>query len=196
VIHIVNSLKPDVVLITGDLADDERFYQKETIQIFNNVNAPVYMSLGNHETYLTLDFNDISSHAKIKILKNEFLDLGEYQLIGIDDGYTSQEIGKILEQLRYDKSKYTILMHHRPVGFKEASKAGVDLMLSGHTHQGQFFPFNFLVGLAWKKSRGRYTIDSTLLYVSPGTGTWGPPLRFGSFNEITFFTLNGKKSFS
>jgi uncharacterized protein len=193
VIRNVNSLSPDVVLITGDLADDQGFYQKEKLQIFNDFQAPVYMSLGNHETYLTLDVETISSQGKIKILQNEVLDFKEFQLIGIDDGYTASEIGDVLEKLKYDKLKFTVLMHHRPVGFNEASKAGVDLMLSGHTHQGQFFPFNFLVGLAWKKSRGLYTIGRTSLYVSPGTGTWGPPLRFGSFNEITLFIVQGKK---
>jgi len=192
VINAVNSLRPDIILITGDLADDVSIYQKEFLPIFNTFKAPVYMSLGNHEMYMGSNIKILSSQVNIRVLKNEVLDLGDYQLIGIDDGYTADEIGKLLSHLKYDKSKYTILMHHRPVGFEEASKEGVDLMLSGHTHQGQFFPFNFLIRLAWKRSRGLYRYGTAFLYVSPGTGTWGPPLRFGSFNEVTLFILKGR----
>jgi predicted MPP superfamily phosphohydrolase len=189
VINAVNSLEPDIVLITGDLADDTSIYQKEYLPIFKKFKAPVYMSLGNHEMYTGHNLKTLASQVNIRVLKNEVLDLGDYQLIGIDDGYTADEIGKLLRTLNYDKSKYTILMHHRPVGLEEASDEGVDLMLSGHTHQGQTFPFNFLIGLVWKRSRGLYHHGNSFLYVSSGTGTWGPPLRFGSFNEVILFTL-------
>lgn len=194
VINAANSLKPDIVLITGDLADDTSLYKKEYLPIFKKFKAPVYMSLGNHEIYTGSDLKTLASQVDIRVLKNEVLYLGDYQLIGIDDGYTADEIGKILRTLNYDKSKYTILMHHRPVGLEEASSEGVDLMLSGHTHQGQTFPFNFLIGIAWKRSRGLYQHSDSFLYVSPGTGTWGPPLRFGSFNEVTLFILKGKSN--
>lgn len=193
VIDAANSLEPDVVLITGDLADDVSIYKKEYLPIFKKIKAPVYMSLGNHEMYIGSNFKTLASHVNIRVLKNEVLDLGDYQLIGIDDGHTADEISKLLSGLKYDKSKYTILMHHRPVGLEEASNSSIDLMLSGHTHHGQLFPFNFLIGLAWKRSRGLYHYGNSFLYVSPGTSTWGPPLRFGSFNEVTLFILKGKK---
>jgi uncharacterized protein len=192
VIHSVNSLNPDIVLITGDFADDISLYQKESLPIFNLFQAPVYMSLGNHEVYSNSNIKTLAAQININVLKNEALQNDGYQIIGIDDGYTPKEIGTILHQIPYDASKFTILLHHRPVGFEEASSAGVDLMLSGHTHHGQVFPFNFLVGLAWKRSRGLYTHGDSFLYVSPGTGTWGPPFRFGSFNEVTLFNLQRK----
>lgn len=193
VINVVNSLKPDVVLITGDFADDVSIYKKEYLPIFKTFKAPVYMSLGNHEMYVSSDFKTLASQVNTRVLKNEVLDLGDYQLIGVDYGHTADEIRKLLSILKYDKSKYTILMHHSPVGLEEASNEGIDLMLSGHTHHGQLFPFNFLIRLAWKRSRGLYKHGNSFLYVSPGTGTWGPSLRFGSFNEVTLFILKGKK---
>jgi len=194
VAHIVNSLNPDIVLITGDFADDVSIYQKESLPIFSLFKAPVFMSLGNHEVYMNSNMKTLAAQVNIAVLKNEVLDRGDYQVIGIDDGYTAKEIGTLLRQLPYEKSKFTILMHHRPIGFEEASFEGVDLMLSGHTHQGQLFPFNFLIRLAWKRGKGLYQHGNSFLYVSPGTGTWGPPFRFGSFNEVTLFLLKAKTS--
>lgn len=193
VISATNSLEPEAILITGDLADDERFYATGSVHVYDAFKAPVFMSMGNHEDYGAYRPDAQFPNAKIRVLRNEYVDLGDYQLIGIDYGYSAGDVGKLLSGLKYDRSKYTILMNHAPVGLEEASQQGVDLMLSGHTHQGQFFPFNFLVRLVYRRGGGLYRHGSTTLYTSPGTGTWGPPLRFGSFNEVTLFVLRPSK---
>ncbi|MBT7903597.1 hypothetical protein HN587_07070 [Candidatus Woesearchaeota archaeon] len=84
-------------------------------------------------------------------------------------------------------------MYHQPKGMIEAEKAGINLQLAGHTHNGQIFPFNFVVKAVFPHVRGLYKINNLNLYVSPGTGTWGPPMRLGSSNEITVINLVSKK---
>jgi len=82
-----------------------------------------------------------------------------------------------------------ILLHHIPEGVDYAKSTGIDLMLTGHTHNGQIVPFNLLVKMIFSRSEGLYDVDGMKLYVSPGTGTWGPPMRLGSMNEITLLHL-------
>ena len=81
-------------------------------------------------------------------------------------------------------------MYHRPDGAEDAARAGVDLMLCGHTHNGQIVPFNWIVRRHFPRIAGRFDIDGMMLYVSPGTGTWGPTMRLGSSNEITVFDVS------
>ena len=88
------------------------------------------------------------------------------------------------------EARFTILMYHRPDGLEDAARAGIDLMLCGHTHNGQIVPFNRLVKRYFPRIAGRYEAGATVLYVSPGTGTWGPTMRLGSSNEITVFELS------
>ena len=89
-----------------------------------------------------------------------------------------------------EEARFTVLMYHRPDGLEDAARAGIDLMLCGHTHNGQIVPFNWLVKRYFHRIAGRYDIGATVLYVSPGTGTWGPTMRLGSSNEITVFDLS------
>jgi hypothetical protein len=89
-----------------------------------------------------------------------------------------------------DPSLFTLLLHHLPIGFEEeATPLGVGLQLSGHTHDGQMFPFRWLVRLSFRHLAGLYRHGESLLYVSRGTGTWGPPLRFLAPPEVTVFEL-------
>ena len=85
---------------------------------------------------------------------------------------------------------FTVLMYHRPDGIEDAARAGVDLMLCGHTHNGQIVPFNWIVKRQFPRIAGRFDVGGMVLYVSPGTGTWGPTMRLGSSNEITVFELS------
>ncbi len=85
---------------------------------------------------------------------------------------------------------FTVLMYHRPDGAEDAARAGVDLMLCGHTHNGQIVPFDRIVRRHFPRIAGRYDIDGMVLYVSPGTGTWGPTMRLGSSNEITVLEVS------
>jgi predicted MPP superfamily phosphohydrolase len=84
---------------------------------------------------------------------------------------------------------FRLLLAHQPKSVWEAAKAGFDLQLSGHTHGGQFWPWSLLVGMAHPFSRGLHDYEKMKIYVSCGTGYWGPPLRLGAPSEITLLTL-------
>jgi predicted MPP superfamily phosphohydrolase len=88
-----------------------------------------------------------------------------------------------------DPKKYTILMSHQPRDFDIAAKAGVDLMLSGHTHGGQFFPINLFTPLIYRWGKGMYKLNGSTLYTTTCVGTWGPPIRLGSNSELVVFDL-------
>jgi hypothetical protein len=112
------------------------------------------------------------------------------QVVGVD--YPEKEGQKdnpVLKDIRIDSTKPSVLLYHTPAGLDDAVEAGIDLQLSGHTHNGQIFPFNYLAKLFYPKIKGLYRIKNMSLYVSPGTGTWGPPMRLGSNNEITLLNL-------
>jgi predicted MPP superfamily phosphohydrolase len=185
-----NALKPDLVLITGDFADGPHRYTDESFKPLNDLKAPVYFTIGNHEYYADLEFIlPLLNKTKLKILRNEMVTIDKLQLIGIDDTGNRNLITQLLAKLKPAPDKFTILMHHRPTGFAEAQRARVNLMLSGHTHAGQFFPMIMFAKLIWKFRYGLFKRHDTYLYVTSGAGTWGPPLRLGTNSEITQIQL-------
>ena len=125
-------------------------------------------------------------------LRNACTDWREMRIVGIDDAEARDQVGGVLARMgagtcECARSAFTILMYHRPDGVEEAARAGFDLMLCGHTHNGQIVPFDRIVRRHFSRIAGRFDIDGMVLYVSPGTGTWGPTMRLGSSNEITVF---------
>ena len=99
----------------------------------------------------------------------------------------------VLSKDDLDPSKPPIVLYHTPTELEATADAGVGLQLSGHTHAGQMLPFNYLVRLMFRYMNGIYKYKDTYLYVSPGTGTWGPPMRLGSRCEITALDLEASK---
>jgi len=95
----------------------------------------------------------------------------------------------VLRALEPAPDAFRILLYHRPDGAEDAALWGAHLMLCGHTHNGQIVPFNYVVRRVFPRIQGRYDVDGMQLYVSPGTGTWGPVLRLGSRSEISLITL-------
>jgi predicted MPP superfamily phosphohydrolase len=184
-----NELDPDMVMITGDLADGPYEYTPETFAPLNKFNAPVFFTTGNHEYYAGLDeILTLVGQTKVKTLRNEMVNVENVQIVGIDNTHRDL-LEEILARIRIDPNKFTILMHHRPVGVEIANRYGVDLMLSGHTHGGQFFPFIFFAKIIWRRVRGVYKFKNTYLNTSTGIGTWGPPLRIGTNSEIVLIRI-------
>ena len=113
------------------------------------------------------------------------------QVAAVDDVRTARlseaDIAAVLARL--DKAKPSLFLSHQPLYFEAAARAGVTLMLSGHTHQGQIFPFNLIVRLVYRYFYGLYRIGDSRLYVTSGTGQWGPPMRLFTRTEIVRFTL-------
>ncbi len=191
IVDKTNALSPDLVLITGDMFDGIGPVNRQTVEPLARLQAKTYFVIGNHERYDDMDkIQTILPAAGVEILRNRIVDFRGVQIVGVDAPVRDGEKNNpVIGQLHVDRNRPSILMYHIPVGIDEAVGAGIKLQLSGHTHNGQLFPFTLLVRLFYKYTQGLYTINGMNLYVSPGTGTWGPPLRIGSSNEITLINL-------
>ena len=187
IVNRINQLQPDVVVITGDLVDSSAVGHAE-LNCLNRLRARTLFCIGNHERYADLDkIINLLTELGVESLRQQQVSAGQLQFIGIDDSDERDQVASKLPSIQRRSDQYTILLYHRPQGWEAAMQHGVDLMLSGHTHNGQIFPFNLLVKRQFSRISGLYTNHEgdAHLYVSPGTGTWGPLMRLGSFNEIT-----------
>ena len=196
IVSRVNACKPDLVVITGDLVDTDVDKAKDALAELKNLNSKfgTFFIVGNHEYFHNIE--KIIKRVKeldIRVLENENLYIGDedegFNLVGVYDlfGYRTETfMPNITQALRGKKEDSpTILLAHQPKFIQEVPK-GVDLMLSGHTHGGQLFPFQALVKLQQGYVSGLHQHNSELqIYVNKGTGFWGPPMRLGASAEIT-----------
>lgn len=188
-----NALKPDYVMITGDLVDLPHI-SLDALRPLSQFEVPVYYVIGNHERYVDLDNIDARlRQLGLTVLRNEEVTTGPLQIIGVDDAEDRAQVGTQLSQLDLSTEACKILLYHRPDGLAAAAAHGIDLMLAGHTHAGQITPFNLVVKRVFTHVQGLAIQGPTTLYVSPGTGTWGPVMRLGSRSEITCFELSPKR---
>ncbi len=185
IVDRINQLEPNIVVITGDLVDSAAVGHDQ-LKCLGRLRARTLFSIGNHERYADLDkVLALLTGLGVESLRQRRVLAGEIQVIGIDDADEHNQVADKLPAIRLRRDQYTVLLYHRPLGWEAAVRHGVDLMLSGHTHNGQIFPFNLLVKRQFNRIRGLYSEGGVHLYVSPGTGTWGPLMRLGSLNEIT-----------
>lgn len=191
IVEKTNALQPDFICITGDMFDGIGPVNKRTVEPLKKLNAPAFFATGNHEKYAgTERVAEILADTGIVMLRNEVRVLNNIQLAGID--YPERENQKenpVVHTLPINDRQPCVLMYHSPVGLDDAIAAGVDLQLSGHTHSGQMFPFDLLTKLFYPRLKGLHRIADFYLYISPGTGTWGPPMRTGSNSEIALLKL-------
>jgi predicted MPP superfamily phosphohydrolase len=190
-VELANSVNPDLVLVTGDLL--ERGVQHEMLRGFNGLNAPGYFIWGNHDKFLPRrEALDLLAVTPFTLLEDEVVQLDDrLQIIGLDypgfGGERSQ--GDVLGRLPLRGDRFTLLLSHAPMEFPDWKRYPIDLQLAGHTHAGQIIPFNLVVRMRYRLLHGLYREGGKTAYVSPGTGTWGPPLRLGTRNEVTCIKL-------
>ena len=204
VVDKVNALNPDLIVITGDLVDG-------TVADLCHQIAPLgdlfsrhgcYFVTGNHEYYSGVEaWCRHLLQLGIKVLRNERVSISSgindesFDLAGVDDWGSRHfpgggpDLPKALAGR--DPAKKLVLLAHQPAAIHEAVLNGVDLQLSGHTHAGQIWPFTYLVPLQQPYSKGLHLHQDThtQIYISSGTGFWGPPMRLGTSAEITHITL-------
>lgn len=201
VVDAVNAQNPDMIVHTGDVVDGTVQELNDAVAPFSNLTAPhgVWMCTGNHEYYSGVEQWALKSdQLGMKPLLNEhrLIDTGQGRILlgGVTDirsehmhpGHKSSPKAAMANAPDHDVS---ILLAHQPRSIYEAEAAGFNIQLSGHTHGGQYFPYNFAVHLFQPYVRGLHLHGNTLLYVNVGTGYWGPPMRLGSGPEITLHTL-------
>ena len=194
----VKKAAPDILVSTGDLVDGQIDNIYGSLQLLKGVQAKYgkYAVTGNHEFYAGLDQAlDFTRRAGFTVLRGEGINIaGMINIVGVDDPagkrmgtYRGIQESKIVADL--PKHTYTILLKHQPI-IDPAALGAFDLQLSGHTHRGQIFPFSIATGLVFPLQSGSFNLsEGSRLYVSRGTGTWGPPMRFLSPPEITIIDL-------
>jgi len=185
----VNGSNAQFFCITGDFIDAPGIGE-EQLSALSSCPVPIYFCIGNHERYE--DLNEILQRLQrlgVMVLRTATATQGEVQLVGIDDSDNPSQVKREIARLDIDPQRFVLLLYHRPRGLAAAAAAGVDLMISGHTHNGQIVPFNLVVKRVFEQTVGLFTHGQTRLYVSPGTGTWGPVMRLGSRGEISLFEV-------
>jgi len=191
VLKRIRELAPDMLISTGDLVDAQAHFLDGLAVHFAALNPPSgkFAVTGNHERYAGLEHAlDFHARSGFRLLRGESVEVAGIVLAGVDDpavsAMTSDET-KVLADISGDR--YVILLKHQP---RIASQPRFDLQLSGHTHRGQIFPFGMLVKMVYPVIAGLHVLPGgARIYVSRGTGTWGPPIRIFSPPEITLIEL-------
>lgn len=199
-VETINALHPDIVLFAGDLVDEDLapVIKNNLGANLNQISARfgVYGITGNHEFIGGAEaaVKYLREHG-VSILRDTAVLIDQrFFLVGRDDrdksrftGKPRKELAEIMEHV--DRSFPVILMDHQPFKLEKAEALGVDLQLSGHTHHGQLWPFNYITKAIYELSSGYKQIGQTHFYVSNGFGTWGPPVRLGNRPEIVQIIL-------
>lgn len=194
----------DLVVFTGDILDDlpSRFQNDlHLLRKMPTVHGHFFVP-GNHEYYWegshTIEaFRKLGFHVLTNECHSLSIGAASLQICGVPDpaarmfNMESPDFEKLRVALA--PQAFKVLLSHQPVLADKAAPLGVNLQLSGHTHGGQFFPWNFLIGFFQKYGKGLYYIQELQLYVNQGTGYWGPSLRLGTYCEVAEITLRSKK---
>ncbi|MGC8596098.1 MAG: metallophosphoesterase [Candidatus Kryptoniota bacterium] len=190
IVNKINSLSPDVVLLPGDILDGDLnpVLHLNSGEALRKIHAPlgVYAVTGNHEYIGGVEkaCKYISEHG-IKILRDSGVFVDEsFYIVGRED-FSSRNRRPLTEIIKgFDRKYPIILMDHQPFHLKEAIENGIDIQISGHTHYGQLWPFNYITRMVYELAYGYRKIGTTHFYVSSGAGTWGPPMRIFADPEI------------
>jgi len=193
------SLHPDLLLLVGDIFEGDETAYPAWLPVLRQFRAAhgVYVVTGNHEFYAGgTKIIDLFRSAGFHVLRDESVEpIPGLVLTGVDDvafrGRAAH--AAILEKvLRQRPTGASVLLSHTPLETGRAASAGVGLMLCGHTHEGQIWPFTYLVKLAFPILSGRYRIQEMTAIVCRGTGTWGPRMRLFKRSELLRITVRTK----
>lgn len=201
VLDKVRAANPDLLLSAGDLVDGHQRHFAGIDKLFREINPPLGKIAipGNHEYYVGIEESmQFMKSAGFRVLRDENLDLaGIMTITGMDDPWHGrvEKLGTTEATLLNNapSNRFRLLLKHRPV-LEKTSRGQFDLQFSGHVHKGQIFPFNFLTWLSFPVRAGLTRLgQDSALYVSRGTGVWGPPIRFLAPPEVTVIDLVAKQ---
>jgi predicted MPP superfamily phosphohydrolase len=193
----IAGLRPDVVVVVGDLVDGADGHVQPLLPVLKELRAPlgVWAVMGNHEFYSGIDrCVALCDAAGYRVLRDRCAEIAPgLVLAGVDDltarGETDEGGDPVRRTLAGRPPGAAILLSHSPLQARAAAAAGAGLMLSGHTHDGQLWPFNYAVRLRYSLLGGRYDVDGMTAIVCRGTGTWGPRMRLWLPGEIVRIRL-------
>lgn len=196
------ALRPDIILLVGDIYEGEASTDEGWLPVLRRFHAPhgVYLVTGNHEFYAGADrILDLFRRAGFRSLRDTSAEsLPGLVLTGVDDAAFRRgklEQTTVVRRVLDDRpAGATVFLSHRPSQFEMAERAGVKLMLSGHTHAGQIWPFQYLTRTMFSLVAGRYEVGGITVIVSRGTGTWGPRMRLWRRSEVVTITLRSGSS--
>jgi predicted MPP superfamily phosphohydrolase len=193
----INALKPDLVFMTGDLIDTAIEHIEDAVRKLDTIQAKygIYYILGNHEYFhepeKIIAFFKTMKHVTLLLNENVVIDALKLNIIGVTDriGYRTNvlvpDLHKAYKGVNDDYK--TILLAHQPKYIEDLDNYTPDLILSGHTHGGQIWPFEYLVRLQQPYVKGLHQLPyGGHIYVNSGIGFWGPPMRLGSQAEIAY----------
>ena len=199
----VNNLKPNLIVLVGDIIEGHGTEDRNQrlSSILRRLSAPlgVWGVTGNHEHYSGLQSSlHFLDSAGVRLLHNEWKELRPGLILaGVDDGRELRDSDDM--KTRFEKALQnrpspaaTVFLSHRPNGAEIAAGLGASLMISGHTHGGQIWPFDYITARFNDLLEGKYIIDGMPVLVSRGAGTWGPRMRLWSPGEILRITLRAK----
>jgi uncharacterized protein len=191
---MINDLRPDAILLVGDTFDEDvtEAAEQNLAEVLRGLKSRFgsYAVLGNHEYYGNAE--KAVSYFRlggVTVLQDQSVTLGDSVLLIGRKDRTAEEMGTGRKAIRdlltgLDRSRPLILLDHQPFHLELAQTNGIDMQISGHTHHGQIFPFNWITNKVYELSWGYLKKGDTQFIVSCGAGTWGPPVRTGSVPEI------------
>lgn len=198
----IKAQQPDIVVLLGDIFEGHGLPEKQLIESFKQLSAPygIWAVPGNHE-YYGGNKSNLFEASGITLLTNEWTQVKKGLIIaGVEDltirRRHQQESDPVSQALAGRPPGATILLSHTPWQAKKAAMAGVGLMLSGHTHGGQIWPFGYIVRKRYPLFDGRYEVNGMTVIICRGTGTWGPRMRLWLPGQILRITLRKKRTFS
>jgi predicted MPP superfamily phosphohydrolase len=203
-VEMINSKNPDIVILAGDLLDEvlNPVIERDIASSLRNIKSKfgVYAVLGNHEYIGGVDkaIPYIKSLG-INLLRDSVILINNsFYLIGRDDresarfnGTKRKDLAELIKSTNQDLPR--ILIDHQPMKLEDAVNSNIDLQLSGHTHNAQLFPLNFILKYIYTIPVGYGKIQNSQFYISSGYGTWGPPIRLGSRPEVAVLKIDFKK---
>ncbi|MFT3995367.1 MAG: metallophosphoesterase [Dysgonomonas sp.] len=204
IVQKMKELNPDVIFNTGDMFDSKTHFSegKDVLSAFRTLNISHYFVYGNHDEQVGVE-NVIKQmkESNATVLLNEVAYLGELQIIGLNNMIPDQNsfdmhatadsetIENTLKKLEIKENHPTIVLHHRPDGVKYMQEKGADLLLAGHTHARQIFPFILIAKLMFGYNSGLYKYNTMDILVSEGSGTIFTPIRLGTSSQIILIKL-------
>lgn len=199
------ALNPDVIFNTGDLFDSRYALADDTLAAFKTMSVPHYFVEGNHDIYVGAEsVKRLARNAGLIVLENQVTDFGELQIVGLNYMMPDKEafdlhpvegdtIKDVLPRLAIDETKPALILHHSPGGAKYMDGRKMNLLLCGHTHAGQVFPFTLMADALFDHNRGLRKHGGLWINVSEGVGTFFTPLRLGTRGEIVLVRLVPEK---